>query len=256
MQRKHLVLIAISLLMSAGLFVIVRAQEVPIPLPSQPETSLNQQTENPIPTAELTGNMILKGYRLIYLVADGAVPADHVVAPAKVHEDTGAIIANNWETLLNTEAQAPLDAVIIHKSALPFVDYDWVSSAYKNGVVISLIDIYFPELPEVMGFNCTDTPTEPFYEKNFFITYHFHIYAPIREDREKIIEAVENCTTLDDVAIQGLIMLSRGRSQETLEGDYGSRLFYGSVQTALMGREETYRAGAMQDPNATSGGEN
>lgn len=221
MRSKYLLLAAGLLLMLSSTLAL-NAQSTPP----------DEATATPIqtPTPEVV-NEILINYRIIYVLAEDVINPDHVVAPDKLQSDIRAIIAYDWESVLEAEMEAPLDVVIIHQSALPFVDYAWVRNAYESGIVISLIDIYYPELADVMGFNCGAAPTEPFYEENFFITYHFHVSSS-PEGRLRVLEGLRNCEKLEDIKFGG--WLGRGRSQESLEGEYGSLLFYGSLQSALM----------------------
>lgn len=207
------------------------------PSPQQTLTPAAIEDADPFPTedpAHPNRNMALYQYRIAYLIAEDALAPEHVVAPDRVSEDLGAVVFNAWDDFLQTHEEVPFQAVIIHQSALPIVEYKWVSAAYRTGIVISVIDIYYPELSELMGFNCGTHPDpDDWYEKDYYITFHFNAVTTNPADRAKIIYAMDHCLKMDEVGITSKVQIARGRSQESLEGEYGYRFFNGSLQSAL-----------------------
>jgi hypothetical protein len=235
MPKKFLIFAVTLLTASLGLLTVL-AQEVPLPLP--PESDESTITQEVVPPIDQTGNTLLKQYHIAYLIENNALTEDHVVAPAKVSKDIGAVVTNDWQSFLIANQNTPFQAVILHKSALSFVDYVWFNEAYKQGVIVSLIDIYYPEIPRITGIECADKPSDEFYKDNFFVTMYVAVRTVVPSDKEIFIQAIEDCKHLDVDQLQNIIMFARGAEKESLEGEYGYRYFTGSLMGAFSNIEE------------------
>jgi hypothetical protein len=246
------VLISIILIMITGISLIsIVAQDLPIPLPSVPIEVELQPTADP---EHPNRNMVLYQYRIAYIIGENALMPDHVVAPSRLNEDIGASIFTTWDTFLQANTDMPFEAVILHKSALSFLDQEWISTAYRSGVVISLIDIYYPEISELLNFHCGVDKPEEWYEKDYHITFYFNVYTVASQDRQKVIEALDDCRDIHSTELISRIQVTRGRSQESLEGSYGYSIFNGNLQSALESVTSVYEDARMNETSST--GEN
>ncbi len=90
-------------------------------------------------------------YRIVYLVAEEAVTADSPVAPSQLKATLGAQTAYSWSEVLALNNISSIDALIIHDSALPLVDRNWVSDAYRRGVVVAAFNVYAPQLAHLVN---------------------------------------------------------------------------------------------------------
>lgn len=197
--------------------------------PTRSATLVVSPQPEPTIDASLYQNDVLQEHRIAYVIADGAVDNRYVLAPEGLEAGWGAVIIHDWQTLLAENAKAPFEAVIIHKSALPFVDDAWVTAAYRNAVVISLIDIYYPELPKLLGFCDTTPPSDPWYSSNFYRVYAMH-YGPVTQRAyERIQDGLANCLSLSELRVSG----GSGYGGESLEGPHGRLFFAGSLQSRL-----------------------
>jgi hypothetical protein len=199
--------------------------------PTQSAPPVVSPQSEPTIDANAYQNDVLREHRIAYVIADGAVDNSYVLAPEGLEAGWGAVIIHDWETFLEENGKEPFEAVIIHRSALPFVDYSWVTAAYRNAVVIALIDIYYPQLPELLGFCDRTPPPEPWYARNFYRVYDMH-YGPVtQQGYERIQEGLARCQSLSELRVSG----GSGYGGESLDGPYGLRFFAGSLQSRLMG---------------------
>jgi hypothetical protein len=63
---------------------------------------------------------------------------------------------HSWESLEQTIAQAPLDVLIIDRSALDQVDLGWLQSAYRDGTIIIGISIEFEVISGAINDRCAE----------------------------------------------------------------------------------------------------
>lgn len=82
-------------------------------------------------------------YHIAYLVARNADFEDEILKPENLFK--GSLhtidIAYSWADLLRSQAKKPLDALVIHESAVPMIDFEWVANAYWHGLTISTANI-------------------------------------------------------------------------------------------------------------------
>lgn len=103
----------------------------------------------------------MQGYQVVYVLDPILLSPKEVVAPQRIEQDMGAVIAINWQRVLGADAMLPVDLLIIHQSALPVVDKEWVQAAYGRGVVISFINVPLNQRLEVLGMTCCQDQGEP-----------------------------------------------------------------------------------------------
>ncbi|MFQ5855728.1 MAG: hypothetical protein ACE5LU_08820 [Anaerolineae bacterium] len=111
------------------------------------------------------------GYRIVYLLAEGVVPADSPIAPSRLEATLGAQTAHTWREVVSLDEPTPIEALVIHDSALSMVDRDWLASAYRRGVVIGAFDVYAPALADLLDDPCIAADgfaAEP-YSSSFYV---------------------------------------------------------------------------------------
>lgn len=179
------------------------------------------------------GNTILQGYQIVYLVDQNTVAPVDVVAPQRLEQDMGAIVADVWTTVLRAEAESPIQLLIIHQSALPFVDQEWVQAAYSRGVVISFINVPLDQRLEVLGMTCYQGQAQPTPMEamgQFFMTYTFKVDAD-PDVQQEVFEAHQNCQDIDNIRFSGQV--SSGGGGDTLQLPESYQLYMGHLQSHL-----------------------
>ncbi|MCU0499136.1 MAG: hypothetical protein MUF87_17420 [Anaerolineae bacterium] len=96
----------------------------------------------------------LTDYRVAYLV--GELPKESLISPEQMQGVyPNLLIAQQWEDVLNLEQESRLDGLIIHQSALPWVDTAWTQRAYAEGKLFAVLDMSFGQRAEVIGDYCS-----------------------------------------------------------------------------------------------------
>jgi hypothetical protein len=96
----------------------------------------------------------LAKYTLVYLAQDEAIDSDSLLESAHLQMSLGARSVNTWEQVPLLNRITPIDAILIHNSALSGVDSNWLGPAYKSGVVVVIFNTYAPELASLIGDSC------------------------------------------------------------------------------------------------------
>ena len=86
--------------------------------------------------------------RIVYF-ADSRMNANSPLAPGNVVAQIGAQRAETWTDVLEAQAQAPIDVLIIHSTAQDRADRQWVREAYNNGMMIVLAQLLVSICSEV-----------------------------------------------------------------------------------------------------------
>jgi hypothetical protein len=179
------------------------------------------------------GNTVLQGYQIVYLVDQNAVAPVDVVAPQRLEQDMGAIITSGWSRVESADAESPIELLIIHQSALPFIDQTWVRAAYGRGVVISFINVPLDQRLEVLGMTCyEDQMSPPPMETmgQFFTTYAFKVDAD-PEVQQEVFEAHQQCQDVNSIRFSGQV--SSGGGGDTLQLPESYQIFMGTLQATL-----------------------
>lgn len=110
-------------------------------------------------------------FQIVYLVADPAALEQSRVSPARLEAVLGVRVATSWEDTLALNRQRPIEALLIHGSAIPLVNSDWLAEAYRKGVVIAAFNVDAPTLENILktsGSAEDGFASEP-YPSDFFI---------------------------------------------------------------------------------------
>jgi hypothetical protein len=114
-------------------------------------------------------------YHIIYFLAAGSVERDSYASPERLETTLSAQTIYDWNDVVLLDAAQPIDALILHDSALSQVNQEWVASAYERGVVIAALNIYAPELAVWINDPCITRDgfaSEPYPGDFFVIVFH------------------------------------------------------------------------------------
>lgn len=144
---------------------VAPTQSEPIVIPSLPPESQTSPmfSYQPIPI-ELYNDPA--SYRIAYLSAEGAIPTESGLSPhSSLGQITQANIAHSMDDIYRLEAEAPIEALIIHTSAYSLADREWIASAARRGVVLATINLSRLELAELQSGYCTKQQAQSFVGK-------------------------------------------------------------------------------------------
>ena len=148
---KHILKISLSILVGAITLILIST----LLLPDTPTRSA-QADPVVIPTLPPQSVEFNPNYRIAYLVAENAIPVDSLLFPETMRErgQSRAEIAHSMADLQRLDAQNPLEAIILHRSALDVADPVWIEAMKRRGVVLATINITRSELAEFRDNDC------------------------------------------------------------------------------------------------------
>lgn len=136
-------------------------------------------------------NRTLADYRIAYLISSEAALADSWVSPERLTADAPTLeIAHSWDELLYLHTQESLDEVIIHSSALGFVDTVWTQSAYRLGIVIIGVNTSFEEWRILTGDECSFKQEGRPFSGDFFIATYYALRLNNESDRDAVADTL------------------------------------------------------------------
>jgi hypothetical protein len=164
-------------------------------------------------------------HRIVYLVADDSLAADSLMAPSTLQATLGAQTVHAWDAVLAFDASAPIDALVIHDSALSAVDKEWVADAYARGVVVAFFNSYAPAVANLVQDPCIATKgfaDEPYAGAFWVVVSRLLVGQP--ED-VALIRSSGSCPGEQVPGVRGETRQVSGRSQNTLLNTDDSTLF-------------------------------
>lgn len=166
-------------------------------------------------------------YRIIYFLADNAMPADSLLGESRLRATLGAQAVHRWDEVQRLDESSPIDALIVHKSVLSQVDRGWATRAYQRGVVIAGFNIYAPELAELVGDHCIakdSFASEPYAGGFYVIVSRIILGDP--NDRARIEAAKSgSCAAGPSEGVKGHASATGGRSTFELNSANELNLF-------------------------------
>ncbi|MDX2140836.1 MAG: hypothetical protein SF123_22320 [Chloroflexota bacterium] len=113
----------------------------------------------------------LPAARIVYLADAVAIPATSFRQPEVIVRATGAHIVSTWDEVLGLHKQAPLQALIIDRSAIWRADWAWVRAAYRSSVVIVMFNLYSRDVSRLLANPCIYSPgfADEEYTVDFFV---------------------------------------------------------------------------------------
>jgi hypothetical protein len=91
-----------------------------------------------------------KHFNIVYLV-DRTAELDEAISLERIEEYFHAQPLDSWEDVLFYDDLLPIQAMIIHSSALPWIDQEWTAEAYKRGVIFAAFDIPAEDFARIVG---------------------------------------------------------------------------------------------------------
>ncbi len=124
-------------------------------------------------------------YHIAYLLDRDAEFENEFVRPENLLKDlvTHQVdIAYSWQDLMQIQARKPLDALVIHASALPMVDFEWVANAYWRGMILSTLDIQPSMLAHLYDDGCLPFGyTMPVPEEGPYVTIGLRLFLSVHD---------------------------------------------------------------------------
>jgi hypothetical protein len=169
----------------------------------------------------------LSKYHIVYLVKEGAVERNSLMAPSRLEDANilGVQVAHSWDKVLTLDRAAPVDALIIHNSAISLVDQDWVSNAYRQGIVIATFNIYAPELANLVEDPCI--AKDNFASESYSVPFYVSIARLTMGQPEDValIERDQTCGEEAVIGIQHPARVMRNRSTYELNSNSDYNIF-------------------------------
>lgn len=140
-------------------------------------------------------NDSVSNYRVAYIAQENTVTVDSLAVG-------DAQIASTWDEVIAFDAAAPLQAIVIHSSAIESVDSEWVHAAYRRGVIVAGVNLFLPELSALTGDNCVSRhgismDVANTHSGDYFVLYYYRLQPENEADREAINTAqLQNCADI------------------------------------------------------------
>ncbi len=159
----------------------------------------------------------LREFRVVYISAEGSIADSSLLSPQRFSNQSGIAIAHTWDDVLRLDEQEPLQALLIHESARPFIDTTWVQAAYRRGVVIGGINLFFRDMSGIVGNYCVHANAEsPYRDRDFFVLYYYVLTVLPGPDSTTAAaindQALMRCRAAHRITIGGFLM-SDGEGQ-------------------------------------------
>jgi hypothetical protein len=208
------------------------AQSTLVPLPPAPDGStpvpneakaaifgLTAQARHDLGATQIAPFLArtLWDYRIVYLIAEGAVGADNQFNPENLWKYGNITAAYTWDSLISLNASQPVEAVIIHESAKDMVDTTWLQAAYHNGVVMAGVNMFFNDLGTLIGNNCEYPGVANPHTTDHFVVYSYVLFPDREEDRAAINAGVFGACKDPDLGFRyhyGVSQNEAGTSEE------------------------------------------
>lgn len=180
-------------------------------------------------------------YRIVYFSMEGTIPNDSPLAPSRLATILGARTVHNWSEIPKLDQSAPIDALVIHNSALPEVDNIWLVDTYQRGMTVATFNVYAPELAELLNDPCIAADgfaSEPYPDSFYVIASHLILGQP--EDVARIREA-NLCGEKQVPGIKNWVRERIDRSTDSLDKTDDDKRFAIVLVGHLRGIEEDKR---------------
>lgn len=217
MKHRMLSLAALGLVLASLLVnpVPTRADIVPLPWTTPPK------------------------YRILYLLAPGAVAPNSLMAPARLEAALGVETVYSGQEVLALDRMSPADALVLHASALTMLDPNWLSEAYWRGTVVGVFNVHARQLAELVKDLCVSRggfASEP-YPSDFYVAAS-HIVVGPPEDAA-LVKSSGYCGEKEVLGVQGQVAELLARSADQLSGESGFNQFARALVNHLDAVKET-----------------
>lgn len=192
-------------------------------------------------------------YRIIYIIPDRAIVKNSIVVPSRLEEVLGANTVTSWNDVLEQNRRDPIEALVIHNSAISQVDKAWLTDAYRQGVVIAVFNVYAPTLAEMLdapGVSSDGFASEPYPGEFYVIVSRLALGPP--EDVAGVQKALNAGAEEPIVSTNAYISTYWGRSTDQLTDEDSLNRFALSLVSHMEGirqtREEYKNTGEPDTP--------
>jgi hypothetical protein len=164
-------------------------------------------------------------YRIIYLTTEGNAEARKFTAPDVLESTLGAQTVYTGNDSMFFNDASPLDAIIIHDSAMSLVDNKWLANIYRKGVIVVTFNIDGFELASVLQDECVGrnefARSNSYRDVDFFAMVFFYISGPV-EGIKQILSA-SHCDG-PVLGIEGHVQVAFGKTEGAIanQSDYNT----------------------------------
>jgi hypothetical protein len=164
--------------------------------------------------------------RIAYLVDAAAIPSTSFRQPEVIARATGAHVVSTWDEVLAFHKEAPLQALIIDRSAVWRADWAWVRAAYRHSVVIVLFNLYSPDVARLLddrsiyqrGF------ADEEYTVDFFVMVSEMVSTRSQADHDYLM-AHKACNAPASGITTETVYMGGSRAQNTLSSSFDLYVF-------------------------------
>jgi|SRR5690606_31824777 len=164
---------------------------------------------------------------IVYFVTEDTGQVADLVAPQKLEASLGSQTAQSWGEVVNKNTERPIDALIIHNSKLGEVDRNWVSEAYRRGVVIAGINLSGQQIADLVGNPCiardsfaADTSSP------MFVMVSSSVSGENPEDIGKVVSTItQSCGEATAEGVVGQVSVVQSRATDLLDTENGYNIF-------------------------------
>jgi hypothetical protein len=142
-----------------------------------------------------------KHFNIVYLV-DRTTELDEAISIERIAEYFHTQPLDSWEDVLLYDDLLAIEAMIIHSSALPFIDQEWTAEAYKRGVIFAAFDLPSQDFAEVVGVPRLEKRYVLVPEENTFI--RVYAYGGAAGDGVGILSRLDERLALIDGIVRDL----------------------------------------------------
>jgi hypothetical protein len=151
------------------------------------------------------------------------------------------------------DALAPIDALVIHNSALTEVDKNWLMNAYQRGTVVATFNVDVRELAALVDDPCITTDafaSEPYTGSFFIVASHLILGQP--ED-VALLRAAKVCGKAQVAGVEHWASERFGRSTDAIDtiGDHNrfARVLVSHLE-GIKEDKQTFEADEHSTPDA------
>lgn len=157
--------------------------------------------------------------KIAYLTLDASDSQADLSSPQNIQQALGAELISDWSELLSLQNVGPIDALIIHDSAIGVVDPNALADMYDQGTVLAFFNTYSPTIADLTGDDCIARDgwmdgSDP-YAGEFYI-----VVAKLVQGNPEDVALINEQATCDgegEVKVDGYASIFASRSQNVLK---------------------------------------
>lgn len=160
---------------------------------SEPDAEAEQRLRS---YSQTLASQDISAYNIMYLISENTA-SNPLIAADQLADLLGAKIVSSWAEFLSLNAEQPAAGVLIHASAIDWVDPDWTRDAYRNRrIPIVGINLYFDEMATLTGNSCLARGAVNPFEDDYFVGQFYAAWAENAVDVSILTTAyLDTCAT-------------------------------------------------------------